>query len=100
MQKQDTGVAASQGLVVPQWFYYWAQAERKYPSFTALEKRMLILFFYWAVSRTRLNVTSPQRRPSGTSSRVLECPAAVKAYDRLQRVNIPQQTAGTRLHGG
>ena len=36
--------------MVPRWFYYWAQAERKYPSFTALEKRMLVLFFYWAVS--------------------------------------------------
>ena len=43
--------------MVPQWFYYWAQAERKHPSFTALEKRMLILFFYWAVSRTRPIVT-------------------------------------------
>jgi len=41
-----------QGLVVPRWLYYWAQAERKYPSFTALEKRMLILFFYWAVRNT------------------------------------------------
>ena len=40
-----------QGLVVPRWLYYWAMAERKYPSFTALEKRMLILFFYWAVRR-------------------------------------------------
>ena len=63
MQQEDTGAAASQGLVVPQWLYYWAQAERKYPSFTALEKRMLILFFYWAVSRTRLHVTLPLRHP-------------------------------------
>ena len=49
-----------QGLVVPRWFYYWAQAERKHPSFTALEKRMLILFFYWAVRRATITMTLPQ----------------------------------------
>ena len=42
-------ISLRQGLVVPRWLYYWAMAERRYPSFTALEKRMLILFFYWAV---------------------------------------------------
>jgi hypothetical protein len=38
-----------QGIVVPRWFYYWTQAERRSTSFTALDQRILNIFYWWSV---------------------------------------------------
>lgn len=38
-----------QGIVVPRWFYYWCQAERRAQSFTKLDQRILGVFFWWSV---------------------------------------------------
>jgi len=67
-----------QGIVVPRWFYYWCQAERRATSFTALDQRILDIFYWWSVisvfigamlggsifSQFRVALESPGKIPS------------------------------------